>query len=155
MRVSSASGEWFEREMISLSTCLGHEVGDENGVFFEFWVLYPPEPKTQIPTLTRSLKITTVVESSSYSEFPWVLGLANFQILGFSEIPVRPAPWRTRHQTGHREQLWTNQHSPPSTSTFSLIWTTLWIQWLYSESNAGMFTRPMLVPCVPKNKESN
>ena len=36
MRVSSASGEWFEREMISLSTCLGHEVGDENGVFFLF-----------------------------------------------------------------------------------------------------------------------
>ena len=35
MRVSSASGEWFEREMISLSMCLGHEVGDENGVFFK------------------------------------------------------------------------------------------------------------------------
>ena len=29
------SGEWFEREMISLSTCLGHKVGDENGVFFK------------------------------------------------------------------------------------------------------------------------
>ena len=35
MRVSSASEEWFEREMISLSTCLGHKVGDENGVFFK------------------------------------------------------------------------------------------------------------------------
>ena len=63
--------------------------------------------------------------------------------------------WRTWHQAGHREQLWTNQHSSPSTSTLSLMWTTLWIQLLYSESNADMFSRPMLVPCVPKNKESN